>query len=203
MLHALHDWIERRRSRKAIISMVTGLLRTADDWAHTKEHDGIFRQNQILTSKSLKVTLKWVLRDGFNEYFTSDWKLVLGGEVTSLPPEVAGALQKATDKLLAELRQRAKDEQRAGAEHTLAKWVVENHRAIRRVEMGTTLPAPKELRGGQLVLDPRGLTTLAPIGHQWCGKWITAYEPGPDWYRLEDGSTVSANEVRQAIRFAA
>jgi hypothetical protein len=145
MLHALHDWIERRRSRKAIISMVTGLLRTADDWTHTETHDGLFRQNHTLTSKSLKVTLKWTLRDGFTEYFTSgrkltlDWKLTLDGKRSDLPSEVAGALHKATDKLLNDLRQRAEDEHRAGVENTIAKWVVDNHRSIRRAELNAAM----------------------------------------------------------------
>lgn len=208
MLHKLRARLERRRSSRAILTMINGLFDIADDWVFLTSSRGIMTSHYKVTSDSLGVALKWAVWDGIANRHTKDWKLTLGGVEQDVPAECWDKLDKRTQSLRRTIDRRRADRKLAEAETKLAQWVVDNHRTIRRVELGhthpsDTIPGPKELKGGKMTLLPGGLTGHAPIGHLWCGRKVVSYRPGPDLYVLDDDTTVPGGEVRCALRVAA
>jgi len=216
MITWLVEEIAQYRSAKAIASMVGGLLNTADDWKRTTQSTPRLSGLTIeYTSEALKASIRYTENFYcFDGTIRKDVVLVLDGVEQPLPRRCWDKVVKLVDKNQTKLARFRTTDKLAETETKVAQWVVQNHRRIEKVELARTYageplvlpapaPAPKELRGGQLVVLPDGPRSSAPVGHFWCDKRITAYEPGPDWYRLEDGTTVNANEVRQALLVAA
>lgn len=204
MIAWLHCKLQERRTRNAILSMVSGLLETTDDWERRHvSTPSAFTTGYKFTSRELDVTIRWTVRDFMDRDVTA-LSLTLDGVEQKLPLDLGDKIEdliKRTEKRIKEIKA---DRDRREAEHKLASWVVKNEHRIRRAERTADLAdmmylKPGEFRAVEGPLTPIRSNVSRHIGHCWEGKKIKSYEVVPDWYLLEDGSKVPGSHVRQSM----